>query len=60
MSMQWTSEEDDRLRILAAKGASAPRVSAALNRKAHSVIQRARKLGCPLPTSKATRKKLVG
>jgi hypothetical protein len=60
ITKQWTAEEDERLRDLAEKGASAQRVSAALNRSAISVTQRARKLGCPLPSTKATRKKLVG
>jgi hypothetical protein len=53
----WTLEEDERIRSLVAKGASALRASAALKRNKHAVIARARKLGCPFPTVSAARKK---
>lgn len=52
----WTSENDDRLRELVAKGASANRIAAALNRRVHSVRDRARRLGCSIPTVAAQRR----
>jgi hypothetical protein len=45
----WKQEEDDRLRDMAARGASAIRIAGALNRKIQLVRVRARFLGCPLP-----------
>jgi len=49
VSRIWTSEDDNRLRALVAKGASKARAGAALGRRNASVGNRARKLGCPFP-----------
>lgn len=46
----WTKDEDDRLRELAARGASALRIAAALSKKTQNVRARARFLGCRLPS----------
>jgi hypothetical protein len=46
----WTKENDERLREMAAKGASAMRIAASLNKKMQNVRARARVLGCALPT----------
>lgn len=46
----WTREEDDRLRDMAERGASAIRIAGALNRKIQLVRVRARLLGCHLPS----------
>ena len=54
-SMIWTQEQDDRLRDLAAAGASAPRIAAALNRKIQIVRRRARELGYHVPTVREQR-----
>jgi hypothetical protein len=54
---KWTAEEDDRIRAFVAQGASANRASVSLKRKRHSVIQRARKLGCPFLRDTEQRKK---
>jgi hypothetical protein len=54
---QWTAEEDERVRSFVAKGASTLRASVALKRSQHAVIARARKIGCPFQTLKATREK---
>jgi hypothetical protein len=59
LSKPWTPEEDERIRSYVAKGASALRTSVALKRSKHSVIARARKLGCPFQTLKLARGKLV-
>ena len=48
--MNWTKEDDDRIREMAAKGASAMRIAVAIKRKASAVRVRAHVLGCPLPT----------
>jgi hypothetical protein len=48
--MNWTKEDDDRIREMAAKGASTMRIAVAIKRKASAVRLRARILGCPLPT----------
>jgi GcrA cell cycle regulator len=50
-------EEDERLRVFVAQGASIIRAAAAFKRKKESVRERARKLGCPFPTLAAARKK---
>jgi hypothetical protein len=52
----WTKEDDEQLRAMAVRGASAARVAASLNRKMHAVRARARLLGCPLPTMSGQRK----
>jgi len=57
LSRPWTPEDDDRIRSLAAEGASAVRASVALKRNKASVIGRARKLGCPFQTIRAAREK---
>ncbi len=54
---QWTPEEDERIRAFVAQGATLLRAAAALKRGKDVVAGRARKLGCPFPTLKATRKK---
>ena len=54
---RWTLEEDERLKTLAAQGASLVRVAAALKRRHDIVRERARKLGCPFPTHAEARKK---
>lgn len=54
----WTKEEDDRLRDMAARGASAIRIAAALNRKIQLVRARARFLGCPVRSVLDQRKML--
>jgi hypothetical protein len=59
LSKPWTPEEDERIRSLAAEGASAMRASVALKRNMHSVFGRARKLGCPFQTIRAAREKLA-
>ena len=51
----WTQEQDDRLRDLAAGGASAHRIAAALNRKIQIVRRRARDLGYHVPTVREQR-----
>ena len=57
LSQPWTTEDDERIRSLAAQGASAVRASVALRRNKASVTGRARKLGCPFRTISAARKK---
>jgi hypothetical protein len=56
-SRPWTPEEEERIRSYVAKGASTLRASVALKRSKHSVIARARKLGCPFQTLKAARER---
>jgi GcrA cell cycle regulator len=46
----WTQDDDDKIREMVAKGASAMRIGVALKRKTAAVRVRARTLGCPLPT----------
>jgi len=58
MKKVWTKEQDDRLREMAAKGASAARIAGALNRKIQPVQTRARFLGCTLPSVLDQRKML--
>jgi hypothetical protein len=48
--MNWTKEDDDRIREMAAKGVSDIRIAAAIKRRTSAVRVRARDLGCPLPT----------
>ena len=57
LSKPWTPDDDERIRSLAAEGASAARASVALKRNKDSVSNRARKLGCPFQTISAARKK---
>jgi hypothetical protein len=54
----WTKEHDDHLREMAAKGASATRIAASLNKKMQNVRARARVLGCALPTISQQRRML--
>jgi GcrA cell cycle regulator len=56
----WTEEDNERLKRLAAEGASALRVAAALKRKVSVVRQHARQIGLTLPSIRETRKKLTG
>jgi hypothetical protein len=53
----WTSAEIERLKKLAAEGASAARVAAALNRKMISVKLQAIKFEIRFPTLREQRKK---
>jgi hypothetical protein len=55
----WTDEENERLRRLAAEGASATRAAAALNRKIKSVTLQATKLGVKFPSVREQRSKIV-
>jgi hypothetical protein len=55
----WRSEDDDRLREMAAKGASAARIAGALNRKIQAVRTRARFLGYALPTISEQREDML-
>jgi hypothetical protein len=57
---RWTSENDERLRVLSAQGASIVKAAAALKRRQSVVRDRANKFGCPFPTLKASRKKWAG
>lgn len=59
LTSPWTPEQDERLKALAAQGASAIRAAAALKRPVSSVKVRARKLGIDLPGVRAIRKKLA-
>jgi hypothetical protein len=54
---RWTPEDDERLKAFAAQGASIVKAAAALKRRQSVVRERANKLGCPLPTLKASRQK---
>jgi hypothetical protein len=54
---RWTPQDDERLKALAAQGASIVKAAAALKRRQSIVRDRANKLGCPFPTLKATRLK---
>jgi hypothetical protein len=54
---RWTPEDDERLRLLVAQGASLIRATAALKRRQSVVRERANKLGCPFPTIREARKK---
>jgi GcrA cell cycle regulator len=53
----WTPLDDESIREFAAQGASVMRVAAALRRTKNSVRERAKKLGCPLPSDRDARKK---
>ena len=59
LSVPWTAEQDDKLRLLVTQRASIARASAALNRNMSSVRIRARKLGLTFPTLRETRKKIA-
>jgi GcrA cell cycle regulator len=54
----WTPEQDEMLKQLVAKGATAVRAAAALKRTTSAVRVRARKLGLSLPGVRETRRKL--
>jgi len=54
----WTPEQDELLKQLVAKGATAVRAAAALKRTTSAVRLRARKLGLSLPGVREVRKKL--
>jgi hypothetical protein len=56
----WTEEDNQRLKRLAAEGASAFRMAAALKRKVSVVRRHARKIGLTLPSIRENRKKLTG
>jgi hypothetical protein len=56
----WTEEDNERLKRLAAEGASAFRVAAALKRKVSVVRRHAKLIGLTLPSVRETRKKLTG
>lgn len=53
----WTDEQIERLKDLAASGASAFRIAAALNRSIVGVRSQAKKLGIDLPTLREIRAK---
>jgi len=53
---RWTAEDDERLKIFVARGASLVRAAAGLKRGRIVVRERARKLGCPFLTQSQTRK----
>lgn len=55
----WTPDQEERLKLLAARGASALRAAAALNRPMTSVRIWARKLGVALLGVRAVRRKLA-
>jgi hypothetical protein len=57
LTSPWTPEQDERLKVLAAQGATATRAAAALKRPILSVRVRARKLGVPLLGPRALRAK---
>jgi GcrA cell cycle regulator len=54
---RWTPQEDERLKVFVAQGASFIRAAAALKRRQCVVRGRANKLGCPFPTIRDVRKK---
>lgn len=58
LSSPWTPEQDDLLKQLSAKGATALRAAAAMKRPITSVRIRARKLGLSLPGVREVRRKL--
>lgn len=58
ITVAWTPEQDERLRLLAAQGASAVKAAGALNRKMSAVQVRARKLGLSLAGVRESRRKL--
>jgi GcrA cell cycle regulator len=53
----WTPLADESIKAFAAQGASVMRAAAALGRTKSSVRERAKKLGCPLPSDRDARKK---
>jgi GcrA cell cycle regulator len=53
----WTVEDDERLRMFVAQGASLVRAAAAFRRRKEMVRQRASKLGCPFPPLRIARLK---
>jgi hypothetical protein len=53
----WTPQDDERVRVFAAQGASVVRTAAALRRRKVAVQARARKLGCPFPPLRVVRQK---
>jgi hypothetical protein len=55
----WTPEHDEKLKALAAQGASAVRAAASLKRSISGVRLRARKLGVELPGVREIRKKMA-
>ena len=58
IKMNWTAEENERLKALAAKNVSVIRAAAALKRTTISIRTQARKLGTPFPNLKEYRKKV--
>jgi hypothetical protein len=55
----WTEEDNARLKVFVAQGASIIRAAAALHRNVKSVRTQARKLGEPFPPMRVFRKKLA-
>jgi predicted deacylase len=56
-SQLWSATDDEQIRLMVARGASAFRASVALKRSRPSLLQRARKLGCPFSSLREARKK---
>lgn len=54
----WSEAEEERLKMLAASGASAIRIAAALNRPMNGIRTKARQLGVRLPTVRQLRAKV--
>lgn len=57
--LSWTAEQDEKLRLLVASGASALKAAAALKRGTISVRNRAKKLRVPFPTVREVRRKIA-
>jgi hypothetical protein len=55
----WTDQENQRLKVLIASGASALRAAAAHKCSIIGVRAQARKLGTPFPTVREVRKRLA-
>ena len=56
--VQWTDEQDEQLRQLAARNVSVVKAAGAMNRTMSSVKIRARKLGLSFPGVREMRRKL--
>lgn len=59
LTVQWTPEQNEKLKTVAAQGGSAVKAAAALGLTTLSVLTRARKLGIAFPTVREVRKKLA-
>jgi GcrA cell cycle regulator len=55
----WTPEENERLKVMVASGASALRAAAAHKCSMIGVRAQARKLGTPFPTVREVKKRLA-